>query len=129
MSAPIVIYGPSSAPSSPAPAVESGSELAELAQLQAAEKEEANRQQIVIGIIVAVLGAGAVYLLWRPKKKTEAVVQGAHPAHSYTGQLHAAPPWGASGPPGYAGPPMYGGARVGGAPPGAWAPPHPPRYG
>jgi hypothetical protein len=124
MSAPIVIYGPSSAPSSPAPAVESGSELAELAQLQAAEKEEANRQQIVIGIIVAVLGAGAVYLLWRPKKKTESVVQGAHP-----GQLHAAPPWGASGPPGYAGPPMYGGARVGGAPPGAWAPPHPPRYG
>jgi hypothetical protein len=75
-----------------------------------------------------VLGAGAVYLLWRPKKKTEAVVQGAHTAHS-TGQLHAAPPWGASGPPGYAGPPMYGGARVGGAPPGAWAPPHPPRYG
>ena len=103
--------------------------MAELAQLQAAEKEESNRQQIMIGIIVAVLGAGAVYLLWgRPKKKEPAAaVQG----------LHAAPAWGASGPPpstwGASGPPpLYGGpfGARGGAPPGAWAPPHPPpRYG
>jgi hypothetical protein len=49
----------------------------EIAELQAQEQQVQQRQRIMTGIIVAVGGAIAVYLLWPRRKEKESKVQGA----------------------------------------------------
>lgn len=103
----IIVVGGQAPPQSSESDSERSEMMAQLAELNAEEQRQSQQNKIMVGIIVAVAGAAAVYFIWqrgKEQKKDGGKVQGLLP--------HQAPMM----------PPRN-------APPGAWnAPPQPQQW-